>query len=255
MVCDAFRREFKNLVVFTQPVNLGGGAANYIHGIEFCNTEYIWHLADDDEYDFGCFDDVKDVLLSKQYDIIQIGAHNEGSWNWGIADTPRVLFDKGYDFFRFSSFLPCSIFRYKYYCRYVKEAYEAISLWYPHMPSLIHAYLDDIIVYVSKKRIVTAVIGAQSYSVEIPFKGFILLTDLFLNREDKARCVNAQMSGRISTIFLRFLYHNYFKTSTKYETPWLYYYKLFHVGNFWDKVIIILCFLPVVFVRQFVSTK
>lgn len=254
-VCENYIDKFKRLEVYTQPVNLGGGAANYIHSIEFCNTEYIWQLADDDQYDFTHFDDVIGAIISKKYDIIQVGAHNEGSWDWGMADTPRNFLNRGYDYFRFSSFLPCSIFRYNYYVNFIKEAYAAISLWYPHMPCLIHAYLDDILVYLSKTRIVTAVIGAQSYSVEIPFKGFILLADLLPNRLDKEKCVNAQMPGRISTIFLKFLYHHYFQNCTMYETPWLYYYKLYKVGSLIDKLIILLGFFPVIILRSFTNKK
>lgn len=43
------------------------------------------------------------VLLC-QMNIIHVGAHNDGEWNWGICDTPKSLEKMGYAYFRYSSF-------------------------------------------------------------------------------------------------------------------------------------------------------
>lgn len=252
-VCDKYKELFPHFQVVTHPVNLGGGSENFLHSIEYCDTEYIWHLADDDRYDFSHFDDVKEALCSHNYDLIQVGAHDEGVWDWGYSATPREFVKRGYDYFRFSSFLPCTIFKFSFFTKYMKETYAALHLRYPHMASLIGAYNEDASLYLSKHRIITAAIGAQRYSNEVPFKGFILLSDLLQNRDDKVICVNAQMPGSISRIFLRLLYHNSFKDCIQYETPWLYYYKLYKIGNIRDKIVIVLFYLPVLFLRLFKS--
>lgn len=245
-VCENFKKLFKRLDVYTQPVNLGGGSENYIHGIEFCDTEYIWHLADDDQYDFTYFSDVEDAILSGRYDLIQVGAHQEGKWDWGVADTPRHLCEKGYKYFRFSSFLPCDIFRYSYYTKYIKEAYSAISLWYPHMPCLIHAYNDDIQIYVSKRRIVTAIIGHQSYNTFVPRRGFIILSDMLQTKEDKRRCIESQITDSLDMAFLKFIYYGRIPNNAEKGSI---YKRLYNVLSLKEKIVVIAGYLPATILR------
>lgn len=240
-VCDEYKNRFRQLEVYTQPVNLGGGSENYIHAIEFCDTEYIWHLADDDQYDFSHFSDVEEAILSCQYDLIQVGAHQEGNWDWGVSDTPRHLCEKGYKYFRFSSFLPCDIFRYSYYTKYIKEAYAAISLWYPHMPCLIHAYIDDVQIYVSKERIVTAVIGHQTYNSFVPTKGFIVLSDMLATKADKRRCIESQIFEGLDITYLKFVFHG--RVQRGVEGLGIY-KRLFDVMNVKEKIVVMLGYLP-----------
>lgn len=252
-ICEKFSIKFKCLEIYTQPVNLGGGSENYIHSVEFCNTDYLWHLADDDQYDFSHFSDVADALLSQKYDIIQVGAHQEGDWDWGIEDTPRGLYEKGYSYFRFSSFLPCDIFRYTYYTKYIKEAYAAISLWYPHMPCLIHAYLDDVLIYVSKCRIVTAIIGHQAYNSFVPQRGFILLSDMLPERKDKRRCIKAQMFGdNMAVAYLKYIYHGRVPDNEERHSI---YHRLFSVMTLREKAQVILFYLPILVLRFFKKRK
>jgi len=241
-VCQKYIEKFSNFGVYTQPVNLGGGSENYMHAIEFCETEYIWHLADDDLYDFSCFDDVKEAIISKKYDVIQVGAHGDEKWDWGIEGTPKELCDKGYNYFRASSFLPCDIIRYSFYTRYIKEAYAAISLWYPHMASLIAAYKENANVYLSKHRVVTAVIGAQTYGMNVPIRGFVLLSEKLTTKEDKRRCILSHLSGSIGAAFPRLIYHRRFPKS---EESRMIFRILFNAATFKEKLMIVLTYIPV----------
>jgi glycosyltransferase involved in cell wall biosynthesis len=241
-VCEYFSNEFSHFEVYTQPVNLGGGSENYIHAIEFCKTEYIWHLADDDKYDFSYFDDVKDILLQKKYDIIQVGAHDEGIWDWGIADTPRRLFEKGYNYFRFSSFLPCNIFRYSFYTRYIKEAYAAISVWYPHMPCLIEAYNNDTLLYVSKHRIVTAVMGEQRYGNYIPIRGFASLSALIKDRKTRNQFMKSQYTNNLAKCLLIWIYRGFIPHNMEGAFVTL---SIFRCCNFKERLLTIIGVLPV----------
>ena len=241
-LCREYSSKFKNLKIYTQPVNLGGGSPNYMHGIEFCDTEYIWHLADDDVYDFSHFEDVEEAIFSNKYNLIQVGAHTEGDWNWGIEGTPRELYEKGYNYFRFSSFLPCDIFRFSYYTKYIYDAYLAISCSYPHMPSLIAAYKDDVCIYLSKYRIVKAVIGQQTYASNVPIKGFILLSEKLDTKSDKRRCILSQLSCIIGDAYPRFLYHRRFPDT---EEGRMLYRILFKAASFTEKIKIILSYIPV----------
>lgn len=187
-VCKKLALSFENFQVVTHSVNLGGGCENYIHAIDYCNTEYMWILSDDDTYDFSSFDDVEEEIFKANVNIIQVGAHNDRTWDWGICDTPKALQKLGYPFFKYSSFLPCTIFKYDFFVRYIKDAYDYIHYRYPHLPSIVSAYNNNLPIYVSKCRIVTATINVQTYSDYIPFRGMIMATK-FLDQRDTKRMV------------------------------------------------------------------
>ena len=245
-ICDKYSKLFIRFHVHTQPVNLGSGSANYIHSINFCDTEYIWHLADDDRYDFSLFEDVKDAIISGKYDIIHVGAHLEGTWNWGEENTPRKLCEKGYNYFRFASFLPCSIFRYDYYTKYIKEAYAAISLWYPHMPCLIQAYKNDTLIYVSKKQIVTAVMGGQTYGNYIPIRGFALLSSLFEDNKTRNQFMKSQYSKNLALCLFTWIYRDFIPHNQEGLFVVL---SIFHCCKISEKLLFLAGVLPVILLK------
>ena len=185
---ESMKKDFSNLHIVSRPFNLGSGSANYMQHIEYCKTEYLWILADDDIYDFSFFDDVEKKIIEGQMNIIHVGAHNDGEWNWGICDTPKSLEKMGYAYFRYSSFLPCTIYKFSYFIKYIKDAYNFIHYMYPHLPSLVDAYDKDVPVYVSKKRIVTAAIGRQRYDYYVCFRGFIV-SSLYLKEKKSKRAI------------------------------------------------------------------
>lgn len=194
-VFEKYKTQFPSIHFHSHKVNLGGGCENYIHAIDYCDTEYMWILADDDTYNFDVFTDVEDQILKGDVDIIQVGAHNDGNWDWGVTDTPRNLYNKGYKFFKYSSFLPCTIFRYEYFCKYMKQAYDFIHFRYPHFPSLVSAFENDTPIYVSKKRIITAEIGAQAYSYYVCIRGFVMASDFLSRLRDKRELLRSVMEG------------------------------------------------------------
>lgn len=174
-VFNSFKECFSNFHLVSHPINIGGNA-NLIRSSEYCSTEYLWILADDDEYSFEGFNDVQDAIFSSKYDIIQVGAHCDKEWNWGLSGTPKELIAKGYNYFKYSSFLPCSIFRTSFFNQHIIMAYNYIAVSYVHMACLLNAYKDNCMIYLSKKRIVSAVIGNQEYNNYVPIKGFALLS-------------------------------------------------------------------------------
>lgn len=247
-VCENYLGKLKRLEVYTQPVNLGGGSANYIHSIEFCNTEYIWHLADDDQYDFSHFSDVEEAIISCKYDLIQVGAHQVGDWDWGKADTPRNFLKDGYNYFRFSSFLPCSIIRYDYYTRYIKEAYSAIALWYPHMPCLIEAYNNDVLLYVSKHRIVKAVMGHQLYGNYIPIRGFAFLSTLLSDKKTKNLFMKSQYSKNLAKCLLSWIYRDFIPRN---QEGFFVVLSIFCCCTFFEKLLFLIGIIPVLLFKTF----
>ncbi|MBQ4408550.1 MAG: glycosyltransferase family 2 protein [Bacteroidales bacterium] len=196
-VFESIADKFVNIHIESKLINLGSGSANWLSSIHTCQTEYIWIIADDDVFDFSSFDDVAAEILSSRATIIQVGAHNDGEWNWGVYDTPRNLFKKGYHYFRYSSFLPCSIVKFSYMTKYMKDAYNYIHYMYPHLPYLVDAYDKDIPIYLSKKRIVTASVGQQRYSPYVPFRGFVVATEFLSDKKSKKElCIDYYFSSR-----------------------------------------------------------
>lgn len=196
-IFGSFVDKFPSINIVSHIVNLGSGSANWLSNIHTCKTEYIWIIADDDIWDFSSFDDVVAEILSSRATIIQVGGHDDSEWNWGVYDTPRNLFKKGYHYFRYSSFLPCSITKFSYMVKYMKEAYNYIHYMYPHLPMYVSAYDKDIPIYVSKKRIVTASIGQQRYSLYVPFRGHAVASEFLSDRESKrAICKDNYFSNK-----------------------------------------------------------
>ena len=190
-VFNSFKTCFSNFHLVTHPINIGGNA-NLIRSSEYCTTEYMWILADDDEYSFEGFNDVIDAMFSNKYDVIQVGAHCDKEWEWGIEGTPKELIAKGYNFFKYSSFLPCSIFRTSFFNRHIINAYRNIAVSYIHMASLLSAYKENRLIYLSKKRIVCAVMGNQGYNNYVPIRGFSLLSIEVDSRKEKHDLIVSQ---------------------------------------------------------------
>lgn len=246
-ICDKYISQFRCLSVVSHPVNLGGGCENYIHAISFCETEYLWMLADDDNYDFSHFDDVEREIKSQNYDIIQVGAHDDGQWDWGIADTPKKLRERGYNYFKYSSFLPCSIFRYSYFCRFIKQAYDGIHYRYPHMPCLLKAYTEDVLVYLSKKRVVTASVGVQSYSFYIPLRGFAILSSYLTSKLEKRLLIKSAFPDKTERFVLKIILHD--SIPSDYEGKMVL-YRLFSVCSLKEKLIICTSIIPILFLKK-----
>lgn len=163
-IAESYKGSFHNLNVITNGANITG-SGNILRAIENANSEYVWVLADDDDYDFSQFDDVAERLEIGDVDLIHVGAHDDGeNWNCGgkiykIQD----LFAQGYHYFKYSSFMPCNIIRKSAFETFFFQGYENIVNHYAHMPFIQGIYMQNSLIYVAKNHIVHAVIGAQTY--------------------------------------------------------------------------------------------
>ena len=143
-------------------------------------------------------DDVAEEIMKGRADVIHVGAHDDGEWNWGVYDTPKNLVKKGYRFFKYSSFWPCTIYKYSYMVRYIRDAYDYIHFWYSHFPALAAAYENDVPVYVSKRRVVKAVVGEQTYSYYIPVRGFVISSSYLSDNASKRAICQAAFDNNHS---------------------------------------------------------
>jgi glycosyltransferase involved in cell wall biosynthesis len=169
-MCNKYINKFLGLNVITHKFNIGGNA-NILRAVEISKGKYTWILADDDEYDFSECDDVFEMIICGEVDLIHVGAHTDVAWDFGgRLETPRNLLKNGYSFFRFSSFVPCNIFKTASFYPYIVSGYDNIPNFYPHMPFLLSFFENDKIIYLSKRQIVKAVLGNQRYSN----KGFLV---------------------------------------------------------------------------------
>ena len=169
---------FTNLRLVSNVVNIGGDA-NILRAVELATAPYLWILADDDSYDFTDVSDVQQVLAQGSVDLIHVGAHTGVAWNkGGTTATPRQLVRQGYPYFLFSSFLIAG--------------YKNIISLYPHMPFLQHFYTEDKPMYIARRRIVSAGIGAQAYDHTEQYLGWLRTSRMLPNRRDAMKCLRQQ---------------------------------------------------------------
>lgn len=150
--------------LITHHANVGANA-NILRAFDHSRARYTWILCDDDIVDLSHFADVLRVLEVGEVDLIHVGAHKQDTWNLGgVTDSPRNLLAQGYAYFKFSSFTPCNIFKTQTFVKnYLIKGYNNIGNSYPHMPFAFGTYLQDKLIYISKKQLVEAQ-GGQSYS-------------------------------------------------------------------------------------------
>ena len=233
-VCNSYLDEFANLTIITHKVNIGGNA-NILRAVETSNGKYTWILADDDEYDFSDCDDLIEAIITEKAELIHVGAHTDVPWNLGgNLDTPRNLVNKGYPFFRFSSFLPCNVFRTEAFYPYIIQGYDNIINFYPHMPFLISFYELDKYIYITKNRIVKAVIIRYlSYHKNILREinvGWFNTVLLLKNKKERKMVFKEQLGNSITKKM--YLPLHVLLTIILYRIPITKYYQLFGITIF-----------------------
>jgi glycosyltransferase involved in cell wall biosynthesis len=178
-----------NLKLITHHANIGANA-NILRAFDYSRARYTWILCDDDVIDLSQFSDVLHVLNEGEIDFVHIGAHEEKAWDslGGSYETPRELLAKGYPYFKFSSFIPCNIFKTSTFLnQYLIPGYNNIGNAYPHMPFAIGIFKQDLTMYVSQKQIVTASIGGQSYNMTEWFSWWMRTCELLKNPAEVRR--------------------------------------------------------------------
>lgn len=143
------------------------GYCNLLRCAEYVATPYLWIIGDDDQYDFSHVEDVVEIMKEGKVELIHVGAHTDKPWiHGGVITTPREAHSKGYNYFRYASFMGCNIYKTATFIKYVREGYNNVVNSYPHMPCLHSFWEEDKPIYISKNQIAKAIIGNQSYSFD-----------------------------------------------------------------------------------------
>lgn len=184
-VANSFKNKLSNLNVVTNKVNVGANA-NILKAFELSNSTYTWVLCDDDVINLSNFDDVLKVAHEGDVNLIHVGAHAQKEWLFGGKySTPKELLAVGYPYFKFSSFIPCNIFKTESFTNnFMIQAYNNIVNAYPHMPFLLSVFKNDEKMYVSESQIMTAGMEGQSYTVTEWFFWWMKTCELLINPKE-----------------------------------------------------------------------
>lgn len=239
-ICSNYIENYPNLSIVTNIFNIGGDA-NILRAFEYASKEYLWILADDDKYNFSYCEDVINHLLEGNIDLIHVGAHTDTEWKYGgRLSTTKELVKEGYTFFRFSSFLPCNIFKISTIKPYIIDGYKNINNLYPHMPYLLSYYLLNKKIYIAKNRIVNAVIGFQNYKFNFWLNGWVNTSYILNNKKDIHTCIFEQFHTTNSVKVLWSIIYNrkYYHLNNKCI------YKMIMSMNFRQHIVLCLGILP-----------
>lgn len=158
-----YQHKFPNLNYIKNKINIGADA-NVLRAAELSNGRYTWILCDDDNYDFTVCDDVLAELIKGEAAAIMVGWSNEFVWPTGsMYDTPDNLMKQSFPYFSVPTFVPGSIFKTELFQAQIRISYTNIVNLFPAMTYYIKLYEDHNMVYVSKKRLVTAMGQAGYY--------------------------------------------------------------------------------------------
>jgi glycosyltransferase involved in cell wall biosynthesis len=184
-VATSFIGKIPGLSIVSNRFNIGLGA-NFLKAFEIGNYKYTWVLCDDDFVSATEVEDVLQVINEGKVDLIHVGAHAQKQWpQGGQTLTPRQLLSKAYPYFKFSSFIPCNIFKTKPFVeKFMVKAYENIVYAYPHMPFLFSLYENDTAVYIAKNPWVVAKPSDSGYSQKVWYYWWMHTCELLKNKED-----------------------------------------------------------------------
>jgi glycosyltransferase involved in cell wall biosynthesis len=246
-VCEKYLDKFSDIIISTNKINIGAGA-NLLRAVEIVSLDYLWIVCDDDDYDFSYCDDIIDCILNDRVDIINLGAHKENEWKFGGGiKSVKDFVNEGYLFFKASSFVPNNLFRVNKFFPYIVSGYENVSNMYPHMPYLLSNFHQDNLLYISKNRIVTAGIGAQTYNTKDWAQAWLNISKLLINRSDIKQCFFEQWEtgflNEIKSCFL--ILFSAFEGKIYFKTV----YSAFQLLSFLQKIIFSLLLFPYVIYR------
>lgn len=153
-VVAEFSTAFPRLNYVRNRINIGGNP-NYLKAIEKSAAEYTWILCDDDFLDFSDCDDVVEAIVSQRYDLIEVGANEEGKWPRGKTTTVKGLVDAGVDYHNGFSFFPAYIFRTALFdSECFCWGYKNIDNLYPQFAFLNKSLEENFSIYLCRHRIV-----------------------------------------------------------------------------------------------------
>jgi glycosyltransferase involved in cell wall biosynthesis len=186
-VVSEFFASIKKLKLISNKYNIGLGA-NFLKVFELDNFKYTWVLCDDDKINNFDIDDILHVVNKGEVELIHVGAHPQDKWPFGgQVSSPKELLSAGYPYFKFSSFIPCNIFKTESFLKLMVAAYENVGNVYPHMPFLFNLYNSDKQLYISKNQIVAAQPSDTGYSPKRWFGWWMRTCELLQKGEDVRR--------------------------------------------------------------------
>jgi len=205
-VCEKFRSIFKSFNVCSNKKNIGLGA-NYLRAVEMSSSLYTWVLCDDDYLDFSVVEDIFEVIRDGKIELIHVGAHPQADWPYSAQlKTPRQLLADGYNYFKYSSFIPCNIFLTESFDTHsIREGYNNVVNAYPHMPFFFKIFQENKLVYISKRQIVTARTDGQSYAWQQWILWWLQTSKLLSNPEDVRLAFLDQWGGELPDEILEYL--------------------------------------------------
>lgn len=183
-IARGFAERIPDLRVISNRYNVGLGA-NFLKTFDLGDYKYTWVLCDDDKIDAPRMDDVLQVISEGEVELIHVGAHPQDRWSFGGKfNNPKQLLAGGYPYFKFSSFIPCNIFRTDAFVKSIIAAYENVVNAYPHMPFLFNIYLTDKLVYISNKQLVIAQPSDSGYNAKTWYKWWMKTCELLADKKD-----------------------------------------------------------------------
>lgn len=252
-VCENYLEKFSNFKIITNKINIGANA-NILRAVEIVNSDYVWIVCDDDDYDFSYCGDIIDCVINDKVDIINVGAHVEDEWKFGgQLKCVKDFVNNGYPFFKAASFVPNNLFRASKFVPYIISGYKNIPNMYPHMPYLLSNYAQNNLMYISKNRIVTAGIGMQTYDSRDWAQGWLNTSNLLKIKSDIKKCFFDQWRrgflNEIKVCFEMFFTavdgKLYFKTA----------YKAFLLLSVFQKIVFFLLSIPYVIIKIIFKIK
>ena len=183
-IAHGFAERIPDLRVISNRYNVGLGA-NFLKTFDLGDYKYTWVLCDDDKIDAPLMDDVLQVISEGEVELIHVGAHPQDRWSFGGKfNNPKQLLAEGYPYFKFSSFIPCNIFRTDAFVKSMIAAYKNVVNAYPHMPFLFNIYLTDKLIYISNKQLVIAQPSNSGYDDRTWFKWWMKTCELLVDKKD-----------------------------------------------------------------------
>lgn len=246
-IISSKKQLFADLKVITHPINIGGDA-NIIRTVEYCAKEYMWIVHDDDNFDFSDCYDLIQVLCEGKVGLIHVGAHVEpirGKFSGKLGNIKDFM-SCGYPYFKFSSFTPCNIFKYKEFLPFVRAGHENIHNHYAIMPFLISKFENNDFLYITKKQICLASVGGQCYNFTFLVKSWYGTSFLFKKKEDRRNYFSEQFSENRS-LLLSTLYRYYLSFE---NADYLIFRIFFSYLNFKEKVLFNFLCLPYVIYKK-----
>lgn len=187
-ICEKYSRLFKNFHIIRNEKNIGGNA-NVLRSYENAIYPYVWVLADNDKLNFNNCEELIAAIECDKYDAIICSSvwyvyhrHDNPTFDNGIYELLEqykndenylentsqelVAIFKQY-FFLITSFISSTIYRTSIFDEEViMNAYDYISLSYPHYAFILKLLDDNVLIYKTKHDLVMMQENPDDWEIE-----------------------------------------------------------------------------------------